>query len=102
MTGCGAIISAPDEMASAVASATDPSETIARESANDTAVLQSRHQQVASQRCNADRNSERHYRSRHRFLSCRSLELCIAKTPCPGHDSLLNKTGPFIEHSSGM
>jgi hypothetical protein len=94
MTGCGAIISAPDEMASAVAdiSATDPSETIARESANDTAVLQSRHQQVASQRCNADRNSERHYRSRHRFLSCRSLELCIAKTPCPGHDSLLNTT----------
>jgi hypothetical protein len=32
MTGCGTIISAPDEMASAVAdiSATDPSEPIAR------------------------------------------------------------------------
>jgi hypothetical protein len=61
MTGCGVIISAPDEMTSAVAdiSATDPSETTARESANDGAVLQSRHQQVANQRCNADRDSER-------------------------------------------
>src|SRR5277367_5449823 len=100
--GCGIIISAPDEMASAVAdiSTTDPSETIARRSADDAAVLQSRHQQVANQRCNADNNSERHHRTSHRFLSCRSVELCIAKTPFPGHDSLLNMTAPFIEHSS--
>jgi hypothetical protein len=41
MTGCDAIISAPDEMGSAVAdiSATDPSEIIATRSANDAAVL---------------------------------------------------------------
>jgi hypothetical protein len=89
-------------MDSAVAdiTATDPSETIARGSADDAALLQSRLQQVANQRCNADRNSERNHCTCHRFLSCRSLGLCIAKTPFPGHDSLLNMTAPFIEHSS--
>ena len=50
MNGYGIIISAPDEVASAVAdiSTTDPSETIARGSPDDAAVLQSRHQQVAN------------------------------------------------------
>jgi hypothetical protein len=104
MNGYGIIISAPYDVVCAVAniSTTDPSETIARVSADDAAVLQSRHQQVANQRCNADRNSERHHRTSRRFLSCRSVELCTAKRPFPGHDSLLNMTAPFIEHSSVM
>jgi hypothetical protein len=104
MTGCGAIISAQDEMASAVAdiSATDPSEIIATRSANDPAVLQSRHQQVANQRCNPDCNSGRHHRTRHRFLSCRTLNCALQKRHAPATIRCQIRLGPFIEHSSGM
>jgi hypothetical protein len=83
-------------------SAADRSETIARESADDAAVLQPHLRQAANQHRNADRDSERHHRTRRRFSHGEPPKLCIAKTPCHGHDSLLNMTGLFIEHSSGM
>jgi hypothetical protein len=92
---------AQSEMASAVTgiTATGRTGTIGGRSANGTAFRQSRQQQPTNQHCNAERNSERYHRIRHLYPI---LVLCIAKTPCPSHDSLLNVTSPFIEHSSGM
>jgi hypothetical protein len=71
-------------------------------SVDDTAFRQSLHHPVTHQQRNTDRNSERYHRTCHRFLWRWNAELCEAKTPCPGHYSLLNITIPFIEHSTGI
>jgi hypothetical protein len=77
------------------------SEAIARRSSIGAAVRQSGHQQVADQRCRADRNCKCRHCARHSFSRLK-IGLCGATIPWDNAYWSRNVAGPFIDHSSEM